>query len=199
MLPGLIAAVWGVDDASTTSAPSPTTLTTGSSTPEFYSSQMFCDAVNDGICATNNILVYLNAYSATNYAAALCSQPLTGSSATPCTGGSNCYTDWYLPSVCDLGPFGSGGNYPTGNGSQSCASGSTNIENQLVSNTSVTPSSLFPPSSSVFYWSATQYSYVGSEAWTQGFSSVSGGSYQTQMSTNEYSILNALCVRNLTK
>ncbi|MGM9455154.1 hypothetical protein ACTAZI_17670 [Legionella bozemanae] len=98
---------------------------------------MNCDAVNDGACATHNIQVFYSSSPLTSYAAGLCRQPLTGANnATACGGGSTCYTDWYLLSTCDLGPFGSTGvntgNYPSLSGSQSCIPGSTNIQQQLV-------------------------------------------------------------------
>jgi len=113
--------------------------------------QLNCDAVNDGACATNNVFVSYGAGS--NYAVGICKTTISG------------YTDWYLPSVCELGPFGSTGtdtdsNYPRKTDSQSCTVGTANIQNQLASTEIV--------SDFVDIWSSTEDSAVPlSGAWYQ--------------------------------
>ncbi len=121
--------VWGTDNASTSTTPSPgTSIFPG----EFKPGQLNCNAVNDGACSSTNIQIAYQNKPASSYAAGLCQRALGNDNATICTGGTHCYTDWYLPSVCDLGPFGTGGSYPSPPGSQPCTLGSTNIQNQLV-------------------------------------------------------------------
>ena len=117
--------IWGIDDASTPTIPRPDALSNEPATLKL--GQLNCDAVNDGACATTNTFVYYG--TGTNYAVGLCKQALNNSGTT-CSGGSSCYTDWHLPSICELGPFGSTdltGNYPHLLDSKSCSSGSTNI------------------------------------------------------------------------
>lgn len=56
--------------------------------------------------------------SLSDYAAGLCSTlSANDAGASSCTAPSVCYTNWYLPAICELGPYGS-----------SCTSGSTNIQ-----------------------------------------------------------------------
>lgn len=169
---GVYDSIWGIDDASTSAAPSPNASSTLPAT--FKTDQLNCDAVNDGICATHNIQVFYSGSPLTSYAAGLCRIPLTGANgATGCAGGSTCHTDWYLPSACELGPFGSTGvstgNYPSLPGSQTCTTGSTNIQNQLIS-TSIA-------SIANYYWSSTEFSdNPRSGAWDQKFAPIGGDS-----------------------
>ncbi|HHF7374038.1 fibronectin type III domain-containing protein [Legionella bozemanae] len=177
--------IWGIDDASTSSHPSPNASSTYPAT--FQTGQLNCDAANDGACATHNVQVFYNSRANTTYATGLCRQPLTGNSATACAGGSTCYSDWYLPSVCDLGPFGSGGNYPSSPGSQACTPGSTNIQNQLVS-TNIT-------NLSGYYWCSTENSGFPLEsACYQYFDS----SNSAQGGVDKHYALGVRCVRSLT-
>jgi hypothetical protein len=162
---GALDSVWGIDDGSTASQPDPnaSSLETGT----LISGQMNCAGIDDGACNTNNIVAYY--HPAATYAGGLCRQPLNDSGAV-CTGGEACHTDWYLPSVCELGPYGSTGantgTYP-GLGAAQCST-SANIQNQLVS--TGTLSSL-----AGYYWSSTELSADPQEdAWVQDFAS-SGG------------------------
>ena len=143
--------IWGIDDASTVGVPSPNTTSNQAAT--LSTGQLNCDAVNDGSCATNNIVVQYPS-SLSSYAAGLCKQSINADGASNCSSGSGCYSDWYLPSVCELGPFGSDptGNYPQGTNSQLCALGSTNIQNQLATGSIVTNFI------AGYYWSSTEYS-----------------------------------------
>ncbi len=168
--------IWGIDDASTIGNPSPNassgepaTLTTG---------QLNCDAVNDGACATNNVYVH---YGAVSNAVGLCKATISG------------YTDWYLPSVCELGPFGSTGlstgNYPSLTNSQTCTTGSTNIQNQLVTTSIVTNFSVG------LYWSPTEASSgPQARAWLQFFASTGS----EQGFSNKGGLFSVRCSRALT-
>jgi hypothetical protein len=144
--------IWGIDDTSTIGSPSPNASSGESAT--LAAGQLNCDAVNDGACATNNVFVH---YGAVSNAVGLCKATISG------------YTDWYLPSVCELGPFGStglnAGNYPSLTNSQTCTTGSTNIQNQLVTTSIVT-------NIAGSYWSSTEGSSSPQNyAWYQYFAS----------------------------
>ena len=183
---GVLDSIRGIDDTSTPTSPSPNASSSEPATLKL--GQLNCNAVNDGACATTNTFVYYG--TGTNYAVGLCKQALNNSGIT-CSGGSNCYTDWHLPSTCELGPFGSTGlntgNYPYLSGSQSCSSGSTNIQNELVSTNIVNLSG--------FYWSATEYSGIPQNvAWYQFFAS----SGSNQNGSNKGIDIGVRCVRGLT-
>ncbi|WP_298624107.1 fibronectin type III domain-containing protein, partial [uncultured Legionella sp.] len=175
--------IWGIDDTSTSVTPSP-----AAPAATFQTRQLNCDAVNDGACATHNIQVFYKNNALTSYVAGRCRQPLTGDNAeTACAGGATCYNDWYLPSTCDLGPFGSGGDYPSFPGSQSCSIDSTNIQRLLV-NTGIA-------SIEGYYWSSTEDSNNTQDfVWHQHFEA--SDNYQSNFTKiNVYGIR---CVRNLT-
>lgn len=182
---GAYDSIWGIDDSSTSTAPSPNA--SSGQAASFQAGQLNCDAVNDGACATRNIQVFYNSSLVTSYAAGLCRQPLTGASTTACAGGPTCYSDWYLPSACDLGPFGRGGNYSPESDSQSCTNGSANIQQQLVNANIVGISGN--------YWSSTEYSDLPQfAAWIQYFAS--SGDYQGGIGkVNDDGVR---CVRGLT-
>lgn len=183
---GVFDSIWGIDDTSTPASPSPNASSSEPAT--LKPGQLNCNAINDGACATTNMFVYYGA--GTNYAAGLCKKALNNSGAT-CSGGSNCYTDWHLPSICELGPFGSTGvetgNYPSFPDSQSCISGSNNIQNELVSTSIV--------SLSGDHWSSVEFSASPKiPAWYQFFAS--SGSFQVE--TDKNSGIAVRCVRSLT-
>ena len=183
-LNGALDSIWGIDDGSTPSQPDPTTVSLEPST--LVLGQMNCDGVNDGACNTNNIVVYYQP--AATYAAGLCRQPLDSSGAV-CTGGSSCYTDWYLPAVCELGSYGSTGtntgSYP-GFGTGQCAA-TSNMENELVTTGIL--------SLDGYYWSSTEFSQdpLGS-AWVQDFA-LNGGAQSFPGKNNPPG---ARCVRKST-
>ncbi len=177
--------VWGIDDSSTASQPDPNASSVQPST--LSSGQMNCDGINDGSCNTNNIVAYYQP--GATYAGGLCRQPLNNSGAV-CTGGAGCYTDWYLPAVCEMGPYGSTGAntgaYP-GFGTAQCSS-STNIQNQLVSTGILS-------ALAGYYWSSTEFSEAPQEdAWVQDFAS--GGDAQSFPDKNNPP--GARCVRKST-
>lgn len=87
--------IWGIDETSTASAPSPNE---GFSPPAtLYPGQSNCNGAEDGSCNTNNLYVYYSKFassipSLSDYAAGQCKQVING------------YSDWYLPSICEMGP-----------------------------------------------------------------------------------------------
>lgn len=83
---GVFDPIWGIDYTSTPSSPSPNE--TSSPPAQLWPGQLNCDGSNDGVCATNNLLVYFG--NVPNYAAGFCQQPLAS------------YNDWYLPSICQF-------------------------------------------------------------------------------------------------
>lgn len=171
--------IWGIDDASTVTIPSPNGFSTQPTT--FMAGQLNCDAVNDGACATHNIELFYSSSPLTSYAAGLCREPLTGdNSSTVCTGGANCYTDWYLPSTCDLGS--------SMKTVQSCITGSGNITQQVVlgsSNTNI----------GGVNWSSTEDSTNPQfSAWSQTFVPAN----EIQTSFGKQNTFGVFCVRNLT-
>ena len=182
---GAFDGIWGSDDASQAAQPDPNassgqpgTLTTG---------QMNCDGSNDGFCNTNNMVAFYGP--GTSYAAGVCGQPIDDTGAV-CSGGANCYTDWYLPSVCETGPFGStgvdSGTYPSEAVSQAC-NATTNIQNQLVSTAILS-------NLNGFYWTSTEWSSSPVDtSWVQDFAS-SGGNQSAPGKNNPPG---ARCVRTL--
>lgn len=68
-----------------------------------------------------------------DYAAGLCSIMSVDAAGTPsCTAPSSCYTNWYLPAICELAPYDN----------TNCTSGSSNIQQQLFENTLIPRSTL---------------------------------------------------------
>ena len=173
-----LTAIWGINDASTIANPSPRTPTATLAT-----GQLNCNAVNDGTCATNNVFIHYGVDLSVDYAAELCKATING------------YTDWYLPSVCDLGPFGSTGintgNYPNISSSSQACSGSTNIQDQLARENIVTNFN------EIDYWSSTEVSGTPSKAWIQHLASSGGGSQSTD-AKNSNGVAGARCTRGLT-
>ena len=166
--------IWGINDASTIAVPSPrnpqVSLSTG---------QLNCNGVNDGACATNNVFTIYHA--GNDYAVGLCETTING------------YSDWYLPSTCELGPFGSDPSlYPKNINSQTCTAGSTSIQNQLANTNIVTN---FDAGN---YWSSTEDSVTsgGVYAWYQALNSNNG--FQAISRKDENTAIGARCSRALT-
>ncbi|WP_133136304.1 hypothetical protein [Legionella rowbothamii] len=87
--------IWGIDEESTTNAPSPN----ASSSPPaaLYPGQSNCNGKVDGSCNSNNIYIYYS-----NFATSI--PPLSSYAAGRCKQVINGYSDWYLPPICDMGP-----------------------------------------------------------------------------------------------
>lgn len=180
--------VWGVDDTSSIVTPSPNT---SSSAPATYKpGQLNCDAINDGLCATNNSFALYGPTDPNNfstyYVAGYCKLSILG------------YIDWYAPSICELGPFGTTGeetgDYPTLPGSQACLS-SDNIQNNLMGIPNFASTIAIAPNS---YWSSNENSLdTLNVAWGQDFSSIGG--YQAGATGDKFHPDNYLrCTRRLT-
>lgn len=174
--------IWGVDDTSNIVTPSPNT---SSSEPSTYTAgQLNCDAVNDGLCATNNMFAFYG--SAPGYTAGYCKSGLSG------------YLDWYVPAICELGPFGSTGltgDYLHESDSQTCLS-SDNIQDNLMG---------IPNFSSEIdmmgtgYWSSTESSVDPVLlTWGQSLNAFTAG-FQAGAIGNKYDYNTILrCTRRLT-
>lgn len=174
--------IWGVDDTSSIVTPSPNT---GSSEAAIYTSgQLNCDAINDGLCATNNIFAF---YGANGDVASFCKSAIDG------------YLDWYVPAICELGPFGSTGentgDYPSLPGSQTCLS-SDNIQDNLMGIPNF--SSTINMSGPGYFSSMENSANPMNNIWGQGFSSVASGT-QAGAVGDKFSPSNILrCTRKLT-
>ena len=175
--------IWGIDDASTVASPSPNASSGQQATLQV--GQLNCDAINDGACATNNIAVFYSSVTTptASYAFSQCKQTISS------------LTDWYLPSTCELGPFGtteqSISDYPYVVSSPACISTTMNIQNQLAEK------SIGGFSDSSKYWSSTEYSNNPRiYAWFQNLAS-SGGDLQS-FGGKAFADFGVRCVRALT-
>lgn len=98
-----------------------------------------------------------------SYAACLCTNLSIDAAGSPCTSPGLCYTNWYLPAICELAPFGS-----------ICTAGSTNIQEQLYN---ADPAITANFVNGGFYWGSTEFTAEPTNmAWYQNF--VSSGSSQ---------------------
>lgn len=101
--------IWGIASNSTTTTPVPD-QNTPSAPAALQAGQLNCNGNTDGACNSDNVLNFYSGIPSNFYAAGLCSQRWDDTGAS-CTMGTNCYPDWYLPSVCE---FGKGATYCTG-------------------------------------------------------------------------------------
>jgi hypothetical protein len=138
-------AVYGISETSTTSSPDPSSGQ--------VAGQTACNGNIDGLCDSNNIYVYYQTdapnapISESLYAAGLCEQTISG------------YSDWYLPSICEMG-YGN------------CGPMLQNMQFNLVDNGNI--GSL----AGGVYWSSTESSSdPTNRAWLQVFAT-GGSSFQ---------------------
>lgn len=151
--------IWGIDETSTSSSPSPNASSAAAATQ--YSGQSACNGSVDGACDTNNINVYYTTSASppvsvlSYYAAGLCAATIGG------------YADWYLPSICELGPDG---------GSHLCAA---QVAQNMADDLPILVNSCTGAAClSGYYWSSTEFSNSPqSVAWSEYFAP-SGGSIQ---------------------
>lgn len=144
--------IWGIDETSTSSAPSPNS---GSAEPAIqFAGQSNCNGATDGSCNTNNINVYYGTVASppvtilSYYAAALCEQIISG------------YSDWYLPSICEMG-------YDARNSGTGCGSAAAPTLQNMQSNLVDTGAVYIVG----YYWSSTEASALPQQAaWLQFFS-----------------------------
>jgi hypothetical protein len=174
--------VWGIDDSSTTTSPSPNKSSTPSAT--LMLGQLNCNATQDGACNTQNLVV---AYGKnTNYPAGYCKQPLSfsyGKNVCKSSGSVDCYQDWYLPAVCDLGPFDSTskeGYYPTFDHSLACINPTDNIGSTAASVT-ITGN----------FWSSVTSSNDSTKIWQEQIPSQQSSTVSSTIKSQFF------CIRNL--
>ena len=145
--------ILGIDQTSTTNAPSPSSPPYPIGTP----AALNCEGNSDGACDSQNIINYYNfnrQYGSTPtpypfYAAGLCKAILAP------------YSDWYLPSICQLGYEGEDSTV-TGCGTSS-APLIQNIRSNLVDRgVTGSPAGIF--------WSSTEYAgSANTNAWVEFF------------------------------
>jgi hypothetical protein len=182
--------IWGISEISTTSAPYPNATEPVGETAILLPGQQNCNGGTDGSCDTTNIVTYYSAIPPADYAAGLCSNYTIDSSGnSPCVTGT-CYTNWYLPAICEMGPASNGSGCPvtqniiddfpaligTPSTPNSCTLGANCLEND--------------------YWGSTEYS-AGPKgfAWFELFDATSGS---TQGITSKGSAIGVRCSRALT-
>jgi len=147
-------AIYGISETSTTASPNPSSGQ--------VAGQAACNGAVDGSCNTNNIYVYYE-NSATGapinpsfYAAGLCKSTISG------------FSDWYLPSICELG-------YDTASAGSGCgSSGAPALQNMQSNLVDFNALALLNGA----YWSSTELS-TGAQgtSWRQNFNA-SGSSGQ---------------------
>lgn len=129
-----------------------------------------CNGGTDGACNTNEITTFYTGVNTAYYAAGACRATMSG------------YSDWFLPSVCELG----------GDAFAGCGVGVDSIQGNLVNNYPLLVAHL-PP---VTYWSSTPYSGAPStQAWSHHFAA--GGADFSGQSVKD-SLFPVRCVRRLT-
>ena len=124
-------AIYAINTTSTPSNPSPDV--------KQNDLQLNCNGATDGSCNTTNILAYYDTelnVPPTYYASGLCLADIDG------------YSDWFLPSICQLGY----GRYVAECGSQLAPAVQQNIETTLIDNGHISDVHL----QEGYYWSSTQ-------------------------------------------
>jgi len=168
--------IWGIDETSTSSSPSPNASSAAAATQ--YSGQSACNGSADGACDTNNINVYYTTSASppvsvlSYYAAGLCAAAIGG------------YTDWYLPSICELGPDA---------GSHICTA--QNAQNMTDDLPMLVNSCTGAACLSGYYWSATEYSgSPQNAAWIEYFAPGGGN----QIAASKANSVGVRCSRAIT-
>ena len=187
----------GIDQTSTTLSPSPA-LTPPP--PTFYG----CNGVTDGACDSKNMVTYYNYYRTgggppptplSDYSAGVCSSYTIDSAGNvPCVAGNVCYTGWFLPSICEMGPDSG---YSICNTSSVEPNIVDNLPSVLGDGTAGGACTAGAGCLSGLYWSSTASSVDQFSAWYENFASASsGGSSQTP--DDKVFTLGARCARALT-
>lgn len=129
-----------------------------------------CNGGADGACNTNEITTLYVGVNNSYYAAGACRATQAG------------YTDWYLPSVCELG-----GQVPAG-----CAVGGASMQTNLIDNGAINVAAL----TAADYWSSTSFSANSADdAWNHRFAT--GGAAVSSIA-DKGTMLPVRCVRALT-
>ena len=174
--------IWGIDEFSTISIPLPNAESSATLIP----GQLNCNGNLDGACNTNNIILS-NSPPLTSYAAGICKQSIDSSGNTPCVS-SDCYIDWYLPSICEMGYQGLN-SQDSQCGIPPAPPTIQNMQSNLVDNLSLIND---------VYWSSTEDSASSTtsvSAWYQVFTFE--GSIQAQAGASDTSFA-VRCARALT-
>lgn len=109
-----------------------------------------CHGGTDGACNSVQINTFYTSVNRSYYAAGVCSATQQG------------YSDWYLPSVCELG----------GRATAGCVAGGDNVQTNLVDSGAVGVSGL---PHNVAYWASTQVSTNSTvQAWAHIFNAGTG-------------------------
>ena len=158
--------ILGIDETSTTSTPSPTSPAYPAGTPAYTA----CNGSSNGICDTSNILSYYNYNRASGGSAPT---PLTYYAAGFCDQSINSYSDWYLPSICEMDPIT--GTAPCPSGIQSIIVNLSFLVGDPFGGSPTT--SCGPPSGTEclpgYYWSSTETGFAPNHfAWTEFFASL---------------------------
>jgi hypothetical protein len=170
--------ILGIDQTSTTGAPSPTSPSYPSGTPPFTP----CNGATDGECDATNIISY---YDFNRTAGGSAPTPLNFYAAGLCDGTINGFDNWYLPAVCQLGYSGS---FLPNAGCGSVASPLIqNVRSNLVDTSII---SLLGS-----YWSSTEVAgpSAATRAWAQSFGGIAG-----DISEAKSTEARTRCVRDLT-
>ena len=143
-----------------------------------------CLGSYDGSCNTSAIVKALSVdLLMSSYAASLCANyQIDSAGNNPCVTDKACYTDWYLPAICEMGP-----------------ESSTNIShytnyaanNNMVANLPFLINGCTDPecfSTLNNYFSSTEYDTAGTVAWGQIFPGTAGNSQQGDGKTNNFRV-----------
>ncbi|MDR3443326.1 MAG: DUF1566 domain-containing protein, partial [Legionella sp.] len=173
--------IWGIAQVSTTTTPIPNA--SYFQPAALHSDQLNCNGSTDGACDSNNMIQFYVA--GTSYSAWFCAQPIDSIGNSPCSTGT-CYTDWYLPAICEMGYDTVGLN--SGCGVPPAAPLLQNMQSNLVDNGNI-------GSLTGNYWSSTETSSPLDNAWFEFFASSGGSAQRTSDKSYSYSIR---CSRALT-
>jgi len=171
--------IWGIAETSTTISPVPN----AGQGATLYAGQQNCAGSTVGSCDTNNIYLFYQNYiggapvNLSFYAAGRCKQTIGN------------YTDWYLPSLCEMGP-------DSGNLVCNTVTVLQNMVNNLPSLLSDSIPCAAPAGCLAgLFWSSTEYSVLPSNfAWFQNF----GATTAFQSANNKNLVYGVRCSRALT-
>lgn len=163
-------------------------LTDQSSGIQWYNGTYLVTGTHSITDGASNTVAIISAQGSGSYAASLCANyQIDSANNTPCTTGT-CYTDWYLPAICQLGPDTIGSL-----GGSGCLTGTPNMVDNLPAliNSCVGSSCLVGS-----YWSSNEFNGLPSGiAWIENFAS-GGGS--TQLNLFKSNLMLVRCARNIT-